>query len=213
MRRMTLLAVLAVGLALALGTMPASAQDILGLSMRPMDEMPAGTARGTVDIILESGGSYAVTVDLSPASENLNLATFDDATAFVVWAIDTDGVRHSVGTLDDNLVLGDSVDYQIARLAVTAEANPAATSPTGSDLFVATLRNVQEQGGSTTQQEATKEPTLAAAAEATAAAAPTTAASPKELPTTGNTLPDVLAVAAVAAALLLIGLRLRGVRV
>lgn len=214
MHRTPLLAVLAAGLVLALGAIPASAQDILGLSMRPTGEMASGTPRGSVDIISDSAGKYAVNIDLSSASEGLTLAAFEGAKAFVVWAVDTDGVRHNVGTLDGTLVLNGTVDYQIARLALSAEADAATTSPTGPDLFAATLRSVQERSAAAPKAQATAAATKAAGTTAaTAAPAPTKSAPPKELPTTGNTLPDVLVWAAVAVALLVIGLRLRGVRV
>jgi hypothetical protein len=202
-RLWSLLLLGALGLALAT---PALAQDVLGLSLRPTDEMPAGTARGTADIVQAEAGGYLVSVDLSAAAETMSLADFAGAAAFVVWAVDTDGMRHNLGALSGELVLEDvPVDYVVARLYVTAEPAAAAAAPEGAILFQAVLRNVEEVG-------AAAEPTASGAAAtptaAPAAATPTTA-DPGNLPTTGSFVEDILLYVAVALPLIVGGMRLR----
>jgi hypothetical protein len=205
MRKTPILALAALALFLATGSRPAAAQDILGLSLRPTDEMPAGTARGTVDLVSEAGGQTNVHVDVSGAAESLKLEDHPGASAFVVWAVDNDGVRHNIGTLDEALVLADaSVPFLVAKIYVTAEADAEAASPTGEQLFEATLRNVTE----------VEAPPAAAATGAPAAAAPApteapAAEKPKVLPTTGAALPDGWVLAALALGLLAFGAWLR----
>jgi hypothetical protein len=218
MKPRPILALALAAIVLALGALPASAQDILGLSMRPTDEMPAGTGRGTVDIVSDGANQFKVTVDLSGAADNLKLENFEGATGFTVWAVDTNGVRHNLGQLDESLVLKDAIaTYPIAKLYVTAEPDPAAASPTGKPLFTATLRNVTESEATATPATAAEATTAAttsagAAAQPTGAPTATTAQKPKELPTTGDLVPDLLVLAIVAAGLFLVGWRLRTVQ-
>jgi hypothetical protein len=218
MKPRPILALALAAIVLALGALPASAQDILGLSMRPTDEMPAGTGRGTVDIVSDGANQFKVTVDLSGAADNLKLENFEGATGFTVWAVDTNGVRHNLGQLDESLVLKDAIATDpIAKLYVTAEPDPAAASPTGKPLFTATLRNVTESEATATPATAAEATTAAttsagAAAQPTGAPTATTAQKPKELPTTGDLVPDLLVLAIVAAGLFLVGWRLRTVQ-
>jgi hypothetical protein len=216
MQRLRILAPAVAAIFLAFAALPVAAQDILGLSLRPTDAMPAGTARGTVDIVSDGTSNFKVTVDLSAAAETMKLEDFEGATGFTVWAVDMNGVRHNLGTLDEGLVLKEATaGFPIAMIQVTAEPDPAAAAPTGEVLFTATLRTV-------TVTDATATPATAAtaaggAAGATAAPAATTApaaAAPAaaKLPTTGAQLPDLAVWAAVAAALLLLGWRLRATR-
>ena len=213
MRKISILAVVIAGALVAGGALPVAAQDILGLSLRSTDELPSGTARGTADIVSGAEGQFTVSVDLSAAADDLKLADFDEAKAFTVWAVDTNGVRHNLGTLDESLTLKDAAAaFTIAKLYVTAEADGAATSPAGQELFTATLRNVKETSATATPAGA--EPTDAKAAAApTATAAGAAATKPDKMPTTGGELPDVLVVAVIAIALVLLGLRVRSVRV
>jgi hypothetical protein len=207
MRRFVILAVAVVALGLVMRALPALAQDILGLSLRPTGEVPAGTARGTADIVVADGGGYLVSVDLSAAGDSLALEDFSGAEAFVVWAVDMDGVPHNLGTLGaDNTLEDRPVDFNVARLLVTAEESADAANP-GEPLFQATLREVA-------LQEAAAEPTATPAAEPTAVAeeAAEDGNGPENLPTTGDPLRDLAVLAMVAAGLLAGGLRLRLVR-
>jgi hypothetical protein len=225
MRRTSILAIaLAVaGLSLAAGVLPAAAQDILGLSLRPTQDMPSGTAPGSADIVASDGGKFVVSVDVSGAADNLKLDAYQGAKAFVVWAVDMNGVRHNLGALDKSLVL-DKVPagYPVAMLYVTAEPDVAITEPTGKQLFRAVLRNVEESSntatpaaGGASAAAATTGPTTAAAAS-TAAPQPTaataTAKKPVDLPKTGTPVQDLLVLSLVALALVLAGLRIRTVR-
>jgi hypothetical protein len=216
MRKTPLVALTLVGLFCALAVRPASAQDILGLSLRPTDEMPSGTARGSVDLVADNGG-YVISVDLSGAAEALKLESFEGAQAFVAWAVDTNGVRHNLGSLDEGLVLKDArADYPVAQVFVTAEPDAAAGVPAGEPLFTAALRNVTIVDATATPADgapaAAPQPTAAAAAAPAATAAAPAPAKPKELPTTGETVPEVWALVGVALALLAVGWRLRAGR-
>ncbi len=241
MRQSLLLTATLFGLLFGLAATVAHAQDIIGLSLRPTEAMPGEKARGTVDIVRSQGeGNYMITVDLSPAAEAMDLSKFPNATAWVTWAVDMDGVRHNIGALNSDLKLpGAAVDYLVAKLYITAEQDPAVDNPTGEPLFNVALRSVEEVAapagsGATAKQAAQASPdatkaTGAATAAPGASAMPTgTAASgapagtkpdakagekPDKLPTTGDPVQDVLAVILVAAALLLGGWRLRTVRV
>jgi len=227
-----LFVVAALGLAAGWGARVARAEDIVGLSLRPTEAMPGEKARGSVDIMKAEGeGNYTVKVDLSAAAEGMDLAKFDDAAAWVVWAVDMDGMRHNLGALDDELMLKDAaVDFLVAKLYVTAEKDADAANPAGEPLFSVALRSVEEvdapagaeskpvaQAGGAVTAAATEKATAAATAspEATSAA-PATAdkagAKPDKLPTTGNPVQDVMVLLLVAAALLFGGWRLRAVR-
>lgn len=240
MRKLTLLAVMAVMVVtlagLATAALPAHAQDIIGLSLRPTDKF-AGTS-GTVDITADkSGTKYQVKVDLSKGADKLKLDQFKDAKALVVWVVDMDGVRHNVGTLSDKGVLdGGTIDGVVAKVFVTPEADKKAESPTGDRIYEVVLRNVDEKTappaaeaktaaaastGSTAPEPAkaavassgtTGKPAAAAAAPAGGSTA-STAAKPSVLPTTGNAMSDLLVLVVVAAALLVGGMQLRRVRV
>lgn len=209
------------------------AQDIVGLSMRATDAMPGG-GRGSVDIVKSQGASnYLVSVDLAAAAEGMDLTEFEGAKAWVAWAVDMDGIRHNLGALNADSAIKDvPVDYMVARVYVTAEPDAAAKAPTGDPLFSVTLRNVKEvdtlpadsqaaaaqPAASATTAAATGAGAAAAATSVPAAQAPSAAAAkdgakPKELPTTGTWVQDVLAALLVATALLAGGWRLRSVRV
>jgi len=219
------IAVVAVAAA-TLWAMPiARAQDIIGLSLRATDALPGETGRGAVDIVKSQGeGNYRVKVDLSGASEGLDLAKFEGATAWVVWAVDMEGVRHNVGALNDQLLLEDAaIDYLVARVYVTAEKDANAKTPEGQPLFSVTLRNVEEVDTLPEAPAAVASSTTGAPAGAPAAS--TGAAAPKpgdtvaketqkpaDLPKTGSWVQDVLVVLLVGAALLVAGSRLRGMR-
>lgn len=222
MRRSIL--VMVVGIAASLvGVRQVAAQDIVGLSMRPTEANPGAEGNGSLDITRSSGeGNYEVAVDMSGVAEGMDLAQHEGATAWVVWAVDMDGVRHNLGTLDEEMMLTAPVDYVVAKVYVTAEADPATTQPTGEPLFISTLRNVDEV-------DTVPAPAAAAPAEGTTAgsvqdtpkdaapaageAAGAESAKPQALPTTGDPIQDTLLFLAVAAALLLLGWRLRSVRV
>jgi hypothetical protein len=239
MRKSLLFVVMLLGLVVGWGTTVARAEDIVGLSLRPTDAMPGEKARGSVDIVRSPGGDdYVIKVDLSPAAESMDLAKFDDATVWVVWAVDMEGVRHNLGTLDDNLMLEDAAaDFMVAKLYVTAEKEPDGSKPEGEPLFSVALRSVEEvdapaQPGSksaaadaTGSPAATAMPGTAMATTAAGTPAATTAAivdtaaagakagdKPDKLPTTGDPVQDVLMLVLVAAALLFGGWRLRAVR-
>ncbi len=212
MRRFAILVLVALGVALLQGTLTAQAQDILGLSVLPDPAMPAGTNRGSADIIRADDGSYLVSVDLSGAAEALDFDDFEGATAWVVWVVDMNGVRHNVGALNDNFVLEDAtVDALVARIFLTAEAAADVTGPSEDRLFAATLRDVEEVESVEPAPEAAE--AAEAAEEEAPAPTPVPATEPEVLPTTGGLLHDLLVLAAVAAALLLVSLKLRAVRV
>jgi len=198
----------------AAGTTPALAQDILGLSMRATEAMPEGTSRGLADIV-DDGDGYAVSLDLSSAADALNLDDFDGAEAFVLWAVDMDGVRHNIGVLGDDGTLEDaSVDFLIARLYVTAESDSAANQPTGDPLFLVTLRSVEEVDTVAEEDaEDADEAASEAADDTDEGEAATDEAKPAELPTTGQPMRDLLVLLAMAGALLAGGLKLRSSRI
>ncbi len=215
MRRVLIL-VLMVCLGLSIGVVPALAQSITGISLRPAEAAPMGSSRGLADV-LEANGGYKVSVDLSNNAQRLKLESYTGAEAFVVWAVDMEGVPHNIGVLDDDLVLEDATtDFVVAKLIVTVEASADATAMQGPSLFEATLRHVVVKTGApapgaavTLQQptkapEATAEPTPEPTAEAKAA--------PSELPTTGSVAQDLLVLAVLAGVLLAAGLRLRTIR-
>lgn len=246
MRKSLLFVVMLLGLFVGWGSTVARAEDIVGLSLRPTDAMPGEKARGSVDIVRSPGGDdYTIKVDLSPAAESMDLAKFGTAAAWVVWAVDMEGVRHNLGTLDDELMLpATPVDFMVAKLYVTAEQDAEATKPEGEPLFSVALRSVEEvdapaQSGSksaaadatgTTSATAMPGTAMATTAAGTPAAGATAAATaaataesaaagakadekPKQLPTTGDPVQDVLMLILVAAALLAGGWRLRAVRI
>ncbi len=212
MRRVSFFVLVALGLGLSLGVVPAMAQSITGISLRPREAAPAGSAKGWADIV-EANGGYKVSIDLSSNAERLQLDDYDNAEAFVVWAVDMEGVPHNIGVLADDLKLADApVDFVVAKLIVTAEASADATV-VGEPLFEATLRQVVMKaeaaagGAATTAQQATAKPE--ATAEATASPTAEPQAKPSELPTTGSVAQDLLVLAMLASALLAVGLRLR----
>lgn len=213
---------------LAALTVPtAHAQNVQGLSFRAGDALK-GSPNGTVDIVGD-GATANVKVDLSGAAETMKIADFKDAKAFVVWAVDMDGYRHNVGVLTDELKLADvKVDYRVARLYVTAEADAKATAPTGDPLYAVTLRTVTEKDGapaaeaktggaaastaSTSSTAASSAPAAPAASGSSAKTTAATSAKPANLPTTGGGVPDLLVLAAAAMALLAVGARLAASR-
>jgi len=203
-----------IAMALALGALllsaqSAYAQDILGLSLRATSALPEGTPSGLADIESD-GGTYAVTVDLSGAAEGLSLEDFDGADGFVVWAVDMDGNRSNLGTLDADLMLeGGSVENRVARLYVTAESDTAVINPTGDRLFQVTLRSVEEKEAMAGEDDAADE----GEADDDGAAEEEADEKPAELPTTGSLMRDLLVLLAVAGALILGGARLSRVRI
>ncbi|MEO8083333.1 MAG: hypothetical protein ABI780_05880 [Ardenticatenales bacterium] len=217
----------------------AHAQNVQGLSLRAGEAL-AGSPSGTVDIVGD-GTSATVQVDLSGAAETMKIADFKDAKSFVVWAVDMDGYRHNLGSLSDELKLSDvKVDYRVARVYVTAEADAKATAPTGDPLYAVTLRSVTEKDGapagesmassaassstasssssaasSSVASSSAASSSAASSSAPAAAAAKTTSSSsakPANLPTTGGGMPDLLVLAAAAMALLAVGARLAAVR-
>jgi hypothetical protein len=216
MRRYSILALTALALVLAVGALPAHAQDILGVSFRATDEMPPGTERGTADIRQGDDG-YLVSADFSNVASSLVLDDFDGAKSWVVWAVAMDAAETNVGSLDANLVLEDAkIDFMPAGLLMSAEASADADKRSGEPLFRVTLRQTTQ---STAAATAATSPTVAAAAPtatattAAAAASSATAAKPKDLPTTGGALQDLIVLALVAAGLFAGGLQIRRVRV
>jgi hypothetical protein len=208
MRRLSFL-VLAAVIALALGAVTAHAQDIVGVSFRPTDAMPPGTSAGTADIITNDDGTYTVSADFSRVSDALVLDDFDDASAFVVWAVDMSAAEHNIGALNEDLVLeGESVDYLVAQLLLSAESSADANSREGEVLFRTEIRKPDASAATA----ATATPAAAASASPTAAAADKDA-EPKVLPTTGQLLRDLMVLAAVGVVLVLGGLQLRRARV
>lgn len=215
MRRATALAATVAALVLLVNVAPVAAQSITGISVRPAEAAPTGSVKGWADI-LEENGSYKVSVDLSSNVERLRLSSFSNAEAFVVWAVDMEGMPHNIGVLDEDLKLESAkVDFVVARLIVTAEPEADAASMSGQPLFECILRQVELKVGApiapaapASQQLATKQPTAAAVPTATPTAEPT---KPTELPTTGSVAQDLAVLAMLAAALLALGLRLRTV--
>jgi hypothetical protein len=187
MRTKLLVVVAGLVLALVWGALPASAQDIYGLSFRPTDAAPESSPRGTVDIVAGTDGKYVVTVDLSAADSVLKLANYPDADAFVVWSVDMDGKRRNLGVLDEGLVLGEAAaDYLIAKLFLTAEADAAAAQPTTDRLYEVTLRNVAEVESTAARSgsgDTAAKPAAKTAAQAATAPTATTLAAPAASPT------------------------------
>ncbi|MFI0607805.1 MAG: hypothetical protein ACH37Z_07870 [Anaerolineae bacterium] len=228
MMRRTLAALAALGLAASLAA-PIFAQDILGMSLRPAPGSKDLAGTGLIDITRgEKAGNFNVKVDLSKAAESLDLSKFEGAGAFVVWAVDMEGLRHSLGALDDKMVLADTlVDYTVAKVYVTAEANAKVAAPSA-PLYVVTLRQVTEQESApaadskavaaaataTTDSKATA-PTTAAAGSTTAASPTAVAkadAKPSTLPTTGSGTSDLLVMGLLALLFVGVGLKLSGSR-
>jgi hypothetical protein len=216
MIRRILAAFVMLGLMLAGQATTAHAQDILGLSLRPTDAMPGSPGRGSVDITRSNGeGNYTIKVDMSGSADGMDLAEFEGATDWVVWAVDMDGVRHNIGTLDGDLMLESAaVSYMVARVYVTAESDASVKQPS-EPLFSVTLRQVEEVDTvPADEEEASDEMADDEAADEDAAdAASDEEETPAELPTTGGPLSDMLLLLAVAATLLFGGLRLRAVRI
>ena len=209
----------ALGALLLMGAQTAHAQDILGLSLRATSALPEGTPSGLADIE-SSGGAYVVSVDLSDAVDGLSLEDFDGAEGFVLWAVDMDGNRSNLGTLDEGFMLeGADVDGRVARLYVTAESDTGMANPTGDRLFQVTLRSVEEQEAEESEDDAAEESEAEdddadeGEADAEEDEEDKADAKPSELPTTGNLMRDLLVLLAVAGALILGGARLRQVRV
>mgnify|MGYP000986728104 CR=1 FL=1 len=219
MMRRTLAVLAAFSLA-AVVAAPIHAQDILGMSLRPAPGSTDLAGTGSIDILRgEKAGTYTVKVDLSKAAESLDLSKFEGAKAFVVWAVDLDGQRHRLGKLDDKQALGDTaVDYGVAKVYVTAEADAEASSPSA-PLYALTLRQVKEQESAPAAAD-----NKAAASAATSGSASTTAGSsptveakkdakPSTLPTTGSAKPDLLVMGLLALLFIGLGLKLSGGRV
>lgn len=219
MTKRMLVAFVTMGLLFAASTASIFAQDIMGLSLRPTDAMTGAPGRGTVDIVRSNGaGNYSVNVNMSGSADAMDLSTFDGATAWVVWAVDMDGVRHNLGALDAELMLKDaSADYMVARVYVTAEKDANAKQP-GEPLFIVTLRQVQEVDTVASDEDASADEAADEDADEAAdedkadESASADASQPKVLPTTGGPFSDLLVLLVVAAALLAGGLRLRTVR-
>lgn len=224
MRRCAVTMVWIALLAVFTGT-TAHAQNVQGISLRAGEAMK-GSPSGVVDIV-GNGTSAMVAVDLSGAAETMKLADFEDAKAFVVWAVDMDGYRHNIGTLTDELKIADAaVEYRVARVYVTAEADAKATAPTGDPLYSVTLRNVTEKSGEpagaskASSSSTTASTTASTSASTTSSTAASSAAKPaavagtkpSELPTTGGGMSDMMVLAAAALVLLGVGARLFGVR-
>lgn len=222
MMRRTLAALAAFSLAAALAA-PIHAQDIMGMSLRPAPGSKDLAGTGTIDILrAEKAGSYTVKVDLSKAAESLDLSKFEGAKAFVVWAVDLDGMRHRLGKLDDKQALGDTtVDYSVAKVYVTAEADAEAASPS-TPLYALTLRQVKEQetaaAAPATADSKAAAPTAASGSSSTTAgsSSPTAEAKkdtkPSTLPTTGSAKPDLLVMGLLALLFVGLGLKLSGGR-
>lgn len=224
------IAVVAALLGMAAVAVPAHAQDILGLTLRPTDAMPDGSVTGLIDLV-STGDGTEVSVDLSGAADALTIEDYEDATEFVVWAVDMDGVRHNLGPLNGDLVLEDApVDFLVARIFMTAEADAEAQQPTGDRLYEVTLRRVDEVDTIPMQTESSDEPTDEDAGESADTEEEGSDAAgegedegegegegeeaqPKELPTTGDPVRDLLVLAALAIVLIGGGMRLRAVRI
>jgi len=230
MRSVWIAGFVAVGLTLLIAAMPVSAQSIYGLSFRTTDAAPTGAPRGSVDIVAADGG-YVVTVDLSNAKDELDLGSYGGAKDFVIWAVDMDGVSENIGTLDGNLLLEEAeFPRLIAKIYLTAEPSASVEEPSGQRLYETTLRSVTEVAPQASDAEsAAMASTAAATAESPTeeAAAPTTAPEPtdasaaaktgsdkpKELPTTGSDLGDLIVLLVVSLILIGAGLKLRTVRI
>lgn len=231
MMRRTLAALAALGLAAALAA-PTFAQDIMGMSLRPAPGSKDLSGTGLIDILRgDKAGSFKVKVDMATAAESLDLSKFDGAKSFVVWAVDMDGMRHNLGALDAQQALAEtSVDYTVAKVYVTAEADAKAASPSD-PLYVVTLRQVKEQEGApaaadskaaasgataTTASKAAAPTAMAPTAAAAAAASPTAEAKkdskPSTLPTTGTGATDLVLMAMLAVLLIGAGLKLSASR-
>ena len=233
MMRRTLAALAALGLAASLAA-PIFAQDIMGMSMRPAPGSKDLAGTGLIDITRgEKAGSYMVNVDMAKATESLDLSKFSGAKSFVVWAVDKDGMRHNLGTLDDKKALAKlSVDYTVAKVYVTAETDGKATSPS-TPLYSVTLRQVKEQESApatadskaaaagaatatTDSKSAAPTAAMATTASASAATSPTAAAKtdakPNTLPTTGTGATDLAVMALLALLFVGAGLKLSGTR-
>jgi hypothetical protein len=210
MQRTLLLVLVAVGVVIGLPSAIAHAQgDIRGVSFRPTDAMPPGTGSGSADISAAPDGTYRVSVDFSSQSETLVLDDFDGATAFVVWGVDMQGVEHRIGALTSDLVLEDaSIDFLASGLIMSAEADADAASRTGDILFAITLRKVDKAAAASTTGTAT----AAAPAPTPPPTAATSDSKPKELPTTGQLVRDLMVLAAVGLTLLVAGLQLKRAR-
>lgn len=232
MMRRTLAVLAAFSLA-AVVAAPIHAQDILGMSLRPAPGSTDLAGTGSIDILRgEKAGTYTVKVDLSKAAESLDLSKFEGAKAFVVWAVDLDGQRHRLGKLDDKQALGDTaVDYGVAKVYVTAEADAEAASPSA-PLYALTLRQVKEQESAPAAADGKAAASAATATTDSKAAAPTAAsgtasttagssptaeakkdAKPSTLPTTGSAKPDLLVMGLLALLFIGLGLKLSGGRV
>lgn len=227
MMRRTLAALAALGLAASLAA-PTYAQNILGMTMRPAPGSKDLAGTGLIDITRgETAGSYAVKVDLSKAAESLDLSKFEGASAFVVWAVDMDGMRHNLGTLDGKMALAETkVDYGVAKVYVTAEADAKAAAPSA-PLYVVTLRQVEEQESAPAAADSKAAASGATATTDSKAAAPTTASAastvaptaeakkdskPSTLPTTGSGSSDLVVMALLALLFVGAGLKLSGNR-
>lgn len=229
MMRRTLAALAALGLAAALAA-PTFAQDIMGMSLRPAPGSKDLSGTGLIDILRgDKAGSFKVKVDMATAAESLDLSKFDGAKSFVVWAVDMDGMRHNLGALDAQQALAEtSVDYTVAKVYVTAEADAKAASPSD-PLYVVTLRQVKEQesapaaadskaaasGATATTDSKAAAPTAMATTASAAAASPTEAkkdSKPSTLPTTGTGATDLILMAMLAVLLIGAGLKLSGSR-
>lgn len=229
MMRRTLAALAALGLAAALAA-PTFAQDIMGMSLRPAPGSKDLSGTGLIDILRgDKAGSFKVKVDMATAAESLDLSKFDGAKSFVVWAVDMDGMRHNLGALDAQQALAEtSVDYTVAKVYVTAEADAKAASPSD-PLYVVTLRQVKEQesapaaadskaaasGATATTDSKAAAPTAMATTASAAAASPTEAkkdSKPSTLPTTGTGATDLVLMAMLAVLLIGAGLKLSASR-
>lgn len=229
MMRRTLAALAALGLAAALAA-PTFAQDIMGMSLRPAPGSKDLSGTGLIDILRgDKAGSFKVKVDMATAAESLDLSKFDGAKSFVVWAVDMDGMRHNLGALDAQQALAEtSVDYTVAKVYVTAEADAKAASPSD-PLYVVTLRQVKEQesapaaadskaaasGAMATTDSKAAAPTAMATTASAAAASPTEAkkdSKPSTLPTTGTGATDLVLMAMLAVLLIGAGLKLSASR-
>lgn len=229
MMRRTLAALAALGLAAALAA-PTFAQDIMGMSLRPAPGSKDLSGTGLIDILRgDKAGSFKVKVDMAAAAESLDLSKFDGAKSFVVWAVDMDGMRHNLGALDAQQALAEtSVDYTVAKVYVTAEADAKAASPSD-PLYVVTLRQVKEQesapaaadskaaasGATATTDSKAAAPTAMATTASAAAASPTEAkkdSKPSTLPTTGTGATDLVLMAMLAVLLIGAGLKLSASR-
>jgi hypothetical protein len=213
MRRIAILTFAALAVGLAVSALPAFAQDIRGVSFRATEAMPPGTERGTADI-LATDGQYDVHADFSRVSNDLHLDDFENAKAWVVWAVNVNGDEINAGALNADLVLESAmVDFLPAGLILSAETSANVASRSGEALFRVTLRTVSQSSDATATTAATAPATEAAPdASPTPKATEAPAAKPGDLPTTGGSVPDVLVLLLVAAVLVAGGWQLRRVR-